>query len=98
MSQWPSAKAKLVKRALLRIGWVVISQKGSHVKLSHPTRGNYMFGFHDDEEIGHKNVGQDRKTYRTYSKRSIKTVANPDLGQHRRKTKVEVVAVSAQCS
>ena len=54
MSQWPSAKAKLVKRALLRIGWVVISQKGSHVKLSHPTRGNYMFGFHDDEEIGHR--------------------------------------------
>jgi len=28
--------------------------KGSHVKLHHPDYGNYMFGFHDDEEIGHR--------------------------------------------
>jgi predicted RNA binding protein YcfA (HicA-like mRNA interferase family) len=26
--------------------------KGSHVKLNHPQYGNYMFGFHDREEIG----------------------------------------------
>jgi predicted RNA binding protein YcfA (HicA-like mRNA interferase family) len=26
--------------------------KGSHVKLHHPEHGNYMFGFHDNEEIG----------------------------------------------
>ncbi|MBZ5666971.1 MAG: type II toxin-antitoxin system HicA family toxin [Acidobacteriia bacterium] len=45
MSQWPSAKARVVKRALLRIGWTVISQRGSHVKLNHPTLGSYMFGF-----------------------------------------------------
>jgi hypothetical protein len=25
-----------------------------HVKLHHPDYGNYMFGFHDDEEIGHR--------------------------------------------
>jgi predicted RNA binding protein YcfA (HicA-like mRNA interferase family) len=41
-----------VKRALLRKGWTVISQRGSHVKLHHPDYGNYMFGFHDSEEIG----------------------------------------------
>ena len=54
MSQWPSAKAAAVKRALLRKGWLVVSQKGSHLKLNHPQYGNYMFGFHDNEEIGPK--------------------------------------------
>jgi predicted RNA binding protein YcfA (HicA-like mRNA interferase family) len=41
-----------VLRALLREGWTVVSQKGSHIKLNHPRFGNYMFGFHDREEIG----------------------------------------------
>jgi predicted RNA binding protein YcfA (HicA-like mRNA interferase family) len=54
VSQWPSVKAKIVLRALLRTGWSVISQRGSHIKLQHPERGNYMFGFHDQEEIGPK--------------------------------------------
>ena len=30
----------------------MVSQKGSHIKLNHPAYGNYMFGFHDKEEIG----------------------------------------------
>jgi predicted RNA binding protein YcfA (HicA-like mRNA interferase family) len=42
----------VVFRALIRKGWVVVSQKGSHVKLRHPVHGNYMFGFHDKEELG----------------------------------------------
>jgi predicted RNA binding protein YcfA (HicA-like mRNA interferase family) len=54
LSQWSSAKAKVVLRALQRIGWIIVSQKGSHVKLRHSERGNYMFGFHDNEEIGPK--------------------------------------------
>jgi predicted RNA binding protein YcfA (HicA-like mRNA interferase family) len=52
VSQWRSAKARVVLRALMRKGWSIISQKGSHVKLNHPDYGNYMFGFHDNEEIG----------------------------------------------
>jgi predicted RNA binding protein YcfA (HicA-like mRNA interferase family) len=36
----------------MRKGWTIVSQKGSHVKLNHPAHGNYMFGFHDNEEIG----------------------------------------------
>jgi predicted RNA binding protein YcfA (HicA-like mRNA interferase family) len=52
VSQWASAKAKVVLRALLRKGWKVVSQKGSHIKLNHPQYGNYMFRFHDREEIG----------------------------------------------
>lgn len=43
-----------MKRALLKKGWSVISQKGSHVKMTHPQLGNDMFGFHDSEEIGPK--------------------------------------------
>jgi predicted RNA binding protein YcfA (HicA-like mRNA interferase family) len=54
LSSWPSTKAKIVLRALLRQGWQVVSQKGSHVKLQHPDRGSLMFGFHDNEEIGPK--------------------------------------------
>jgi predicted RNA binding protein YcfA (HicA-like mRNA interferase family) len=52
LSDWPSAKARPVLRALLRIGWKIVSQKGSHIKLQHPQRGTYMFGFHDNEELG----------------------------------------------
>jgi predicted RNA binding protein YcfA (HicA-like mRNA interferase family) len=52
LSQWPSTKAKIVRRALINKGWRVVSQRGSHVKLNHPQRGNFMFGFHDSEELG----------------------------------------------
>lgn len=52
MTEWTSTKARVVLRALLRQGWSIVSQKGSHIKLHHPERGNYMFGFHDREEIG----------------------------------------------
>lgn len=52
MTEWTSTKARVVLRALLRQEWSIVSQKGSHIKLHHPERGNYMFGFHDREEIG----------------------------------------------
>ena len=54
MSQWPSSKASKVLKALLRIGYAVKSQKGSHVVLSHPARGDYVWAFHDAVEIGPK--------------------------------------------
>ncbi|MGH9431718.1 MAG: type II toxin-antitoxin system HicA family toxin [Terriglobia bacterium] len=52
MSNWPSTKAKKVLRALLRIGWSIKQQRGSHVRLLHPERGEFTWAFHDDEEIG----------------------------------------------
>ncbi len=53
MSQWPSTKARLVLAALLRIGWTVKLQSGtSHRVLSRPGRQNFVFAFHDGEEIG----------------------------------------------
>ena len=53
MSQWPSTKARLVLAALLRIGWTVRRQSGtSHRVLLRPGWTDYIFAFHDQEEIG----------------------------------------------
>ncbi len=52
MSQWPSSKAKRVLKALQRIGYSVKSQRGSHMQLVHPDRGEYTFAFHETDEIG----------------------------------------------
>ncbi len=55
MSYWPSTKARKVLSALHRIGWSVKAEKGSsHIQLSHPTRGEFTWAFHDAEEIGPK--------------------------------------------
>ena len=54
MSQWPSSKAAKVFRALLRTGYKVKAQKGSHVILTHAERGDYVWAFHDSVEVGPK--------------------------------------------
>ncbi len=54
MSRWPSTKAAKVFRALLRIGYMVKTQKGSHIILEHAERGSYVWAFHDSVEIGPK--------------------------------------------
>ena len=54
MSQWPSSKAKQVLAALLRIGWTVKRQVGSHQLLERPGWSDYVFAFHDREQIGPK--------------------------------------------
>jgi predicted RNA binding protein YcfA (HicA-like mRNA interferase family) len=52
MSRWRSVKAKHLLAALVRIGWEVAWQKGSHRRLKRPGWPNYTFAFHDSEEIG----------------------------------------------
>ncbi len=52
MSDWPSTRARAVLAALLSIGWTVKRQTGSHKVLSHPERPDYVFAFHDRDEIG----------------------------------------------
>ncbi len=53
MSSWGSLPARRVLRALLRIGWVVKRKTGgSHRVLSRPGFANYVWSFHDREEIG----------------------------------------------
>jgi predicted RNA binding protein YcfA (HicA-like mRNA interferase family) len=52
MSQWPSAKANRVLSALIKIGWTIKRQTGSHRTLSRPNWKDVVFAFHDGEEIG----------------------------------------------
>jgi len=53
MSRWPSAKARLLLKTLLRIGWSIKRQTGgSHRVLARPGWADYVFAFHDEEEIG----------------------------------------------
>jgi predicted RNA binding protein YcfA (HicA-like mRNA interferase family) len=53
MAQWPSTRAKRVLAALLRNGWTIKREpSGSHKVLQHPERPDYVFAFHDKEEIG----------------------------------------------
>ena len=52
MSDWPSTRARRVLAALLRIGWQVKRQTGSHQVLSRPGLPDFVFAFHDSDEIG----------------------------------------------
>ena len=52
MSNWPSCKAKRVLAALLRIGWQIKRQSGSHRTLARDGWPDFVFAFHDSDEIG----------------------------------------------
>jgi len=52
MSRWRSVKARQLLAALLRIGWTVAWQRGSHRRLKRPGWANYSFAFHDSDEVG----------------------------------------------
>ncbi len=52
MTQWPSAKVSRVLAALLRIGWRIKRQSGSHRVLARDGWPDYVFAFHDRDEIG----------------------------------------------
>lgn len=54
MSPWPSAKARKVLAALMRIGWQVKRQSGSHKTLARDGWPDVVFAFHDRDEIGPK--------------------------------------------
>ena len=51
MSQWISTKARRVLAALLRIGWSIKRQTGSHRVLERPGWPDVVFAFHDNDEI-----------------------------------------------
>lgn len=52
MTFWPSTKARRVLAALFRIGWTLKRQSGSHKTLARPGWPDFVFAFHDGEEIG----------------------------------------------
>jgi predicted RNA binding protein YcfA (HicA-like mRNA interferase family) len=52
VSNWPATKAGLVLRALHRIGWTLKRQTSSHRTLARSGWPDYVFAFHDGDEIG----------------------------------------------
>ncbi|MBM3883781.1 MAG: type II toxin-antitoxin system HicA family toxin [Verrucomicrobia bacterium] len=53
MSPWGSKKARVVLAALLRVGWQLKRQSGgSHRVLGRVGWPDFVFPFHDDEEVG----------------------------------------------
>jgi len=53
MSRWPATKARRLLSALLRIGWTVKRhEEGSHRVLSRPGWPDFVFAFHEGEEVG----------------------------------------------
>ena len=54
MTQWPSAKARRVLAALRRAGWQIKRQSGSHRTLKRGGWPDFVFAFHDADEIGPK--------------------------------------------
>jgi predicted RNA binding protein YcfA (HicA-like mRNA interferase family) len=58
MSRFAEAKARRLLAALLRLGWEVKRQSGSHRTLSRAGWPGIVFAFHDDEEIGPVMLGK----------------------------------------
>jgi len=54
VSQWPSTKARRVSSAPLDLGWRLKRQSGSHRTLSRDGWPDFVFAFHEGEEIGPK--------------------------------------------
>ncbi len=52
MSRFPATKSRRVLAALLRIGWRIKRQSGSHITLARDQWNDFVFAFHDDDEIG----------------------------------------------
>ncbi|NOT33598.1 MAG: type II toxin-antitoxin system HicA family toxin [Candidatus Eisenbacteria bacterium] len=52
MTVWPSARARQVFAALERIGWTTKRQSGSHRTLQRAGWPDFVFAFHDRDEIG----------------------------------------------
>ena len=53
MTQWRSVKVRAVLSALSRIGWEIKRETGSsHKVLARPGFPDFVFSFHQGEEIG----------------------------------------------
>jgi predicted RNA binding protein YcfA (HicA-like mRNA interferase family) len=52
VSEWPTTKARRVLAALQRLGWTIKRSSGSHRTLARAGWPDYVFAFHDGDEIG----------------------------------------------
>jgi predicted RNA binding protein YcfA (HicA-like mRNA interferase family) len=64
VSTWPATKARGVLAALHRIGWRIKRTTGSHNVLERAGWADYVFAFHDQDEIGPLPL---QRSFRTYS-------------------------------
>jgi predicted RNA binding protein YcfA (HicA-like mRNA interferase family) len=62
MSRFPATKAKRVLAALLKSGWAIKRQTGSHRTLSREGWQDVVFAFHEGEEIGPSMLARIAKT------------------------------------
>lgn len=55
MSHWPAIKAKKLLAVLYRLGWEPKrGREGSHLTLCRDGWPDYVFAFHDGDEVGPK--------------------------------------------
>ena len=52
MTEWRSIQARRLLASLIRIGWNIKRQSGSHRTLSREGWSDLVFAFHDGEETG----------------------------------------------
>ena len=52
MSAWASVKARRLLAALLRLGWSIKRESGSHRVLAREDWPDFVFAFHDSDEVG----------------------------------------------
>ena len=52
MTSWPAVKARRVLAALLRIGWRIKRQAGSHKTLERDGYQDFVLSLHANDEIG----------------------------------------------
>jgi predicted RNA binding protein YcfA (HicA-like mRNA interferase family) len=71
MSRWPATRARRVLDALLRIGWSIKRQTGSHRTLQRPGYPDYVFAFHDRDEIGPRMLARVAKHTRSDAARPL---------------------------
>jgi len=71
MSLWSATKARRVFAALLRIGWVVTRQAGDHKVLSRTGRPDFVFAFHDADEIAPRMLSKIGKQTGLRTERSL---------------------------
>jgi predicted RNA binding protein YcfA (HicA-like mRNA interferase family) len=52
VTSWPSTRAQRVLAALTRLGWSLKRQSGSHRVLSRAGSPDFVFAFHDGDDVG----------------------------------------------
>ncbi len=70
MSSWGATKARVVLAALLRLGWTVKRQSGSHKTLTRAGWPDFVFAFHDGDEIGPRMLAR-REAHGPHPGRSV---------------------------